>query len=102
MVGVATTNYASPQNNGHSVAFDAVAFDQEECSLDTLIVEAGTSEGIYLAQFDMDRIRAYRQQEIWGNAFRRPHRYCLLTSMEVAEPFHRVKADGQPFERAKR
>ena len=102
MVGVAMTNYASPQHNGHSVAFDAVAFDQEEHSQDTLIIEAGKSEGIYLAQFDMDRIRAYRQRETWGNAFRRPHRYHLLTSTEVEEPFHRVQADGEPFERAKR
>ena len=30
MVGVAMTNYAAPQANGHSVAFDAVAFDDNE------------------------------------------------------------------------
>jgi hypothetical protein len=30
MVGAAMTNCAAPQENGHSVAFDAVAFDENE------------------------------------------------------------------------
>ena len=80
MVGVAMTNYAAPQQNGHSIAFDAVAFDENGDARDTLIIEAGEAEGVYLAQFDMDKIRAYREREVWGNAFRRPHRYHLLTS----------------------
>lgn len=102
MLAVAMTNYASPQHNGHSVAFDGVAFDEKENSTNTLIVEAGEGEGIFLAQFDMDRIRAYRKREIWGNAFRRPHRYQLLASLAVEEPFHRTMADGKPFERVER
>jgi N-carbamoylputrescine amidase len=102
MVGVAMTNYAGPQYKGHSVAFDAVAFDEEGNSVNMLIVEAGESEGVYLAQFDMDRIRAYRRREVWGTAFRMPHRYQLLTSLKVEEPFHRTRVDGEPFERTKR
>ena len=90
MVGVAMTNYAAPQENGHSVAFDAVAFD-EEGPVDSLIVEAGEGEGVYLAQFDLDRIRAYREREVWGNAFRKPRCYNLLTSDEVSAPFMRKK-----------
>lgn len=92
MVGVAMTNYAAPQENGHSVAFDAVAFDENEKAVDTLIVEAGESEGVYLAEFDMDRIRKYREHEVWGNAFRKPRCYDLLTSPEVEEPFIRTSA----------
>ena len=92
MVGVAMTNYAAPQENGHSVAFDAVAFDENERAFDSLIIEAGESEGLYLATFDMDRIRDYREREVWGNAFRRPRRYDLLTSLEVEEPFIREDA----------
>jgi predicted amidohydrolase len=92
MVGVAMANYAAPQANGHSVAFDAVAFDEEERSRDTLIVEAGESEGVYMAQFDMDRIRAYRRHEVWGNAFRKPRLYPLLTSAEIEPPFVRTSA----------
>lgn len=92
MVGVAMANYAAPQANGHSVAFDAVAFDENGDAVDTLIVEAGASEGVYLAKFDLDKIRAYRGREVWGNGFRRPRCYGLLTSLEVKEPFVRAKA----------
>jgi N-carbamoylputrescine amidase len=102
MVGVAMANYAAPQDNGHSVAFDPIAFDLNGNARDTLVVEAGESEGIYLAHFDMDEIRSYRRRETWGNAFRRPHRYGLLTSLEVEEPFVRVDASGEAYERSKR
>ena len=93
MVGVAMTNYAAPQNNGHSVAFDAVAYpviDGE--ARDTLIIEAGETEDVYLASFDMNSIRAYREREAWGNAYRRPRLYEMLTSTEVEPPFVRTDA----------
>lgn len=93
MVGVAMTNYAAPQNNGHSVAFDGVAFDEAYGNpANDLVIEAGEREGIYIAEFDMDRIRAYRERETWGNAFRKPRCYGLLTSPEVEEPFIRKSA----------
>ena len=92
MVGVAMANYAAPQENGHSVAFSPVAFDEAGHSLDPLIVEAGAEEGVYLAEFDMDAIRDWRKREVWGNAYRRPVRYTLLTSPQVEEPFIRADA----------
>jgi predicted amidohydrolase len=92
MVGVAMANYAAPQENGHSVAFSPVAFDEAGHSLDPLIVEAGAEEGIYLAEFDMDAIRDWRKREVWGNAYRKPGRYTLLTSPQVEEPFVRTDA----------
>jgi predicted amidohydrolase len=92
MVGVAMTNYAAPQCNGHSAAFDAVAFGINEKALDTLIIEAGEEEGVYLAEFNMDKMRVYREREVWGNAYRKPHRYGLLTSPEVQHPFIRGKS----------
>lgn len=93
MVGVAMTNYAAPQNNGHSVAFDAVGYSEPDGPpRDTLIVEAGEREGIYLAEFDLDSIRAYRQPETWGNAYRRPRSYSLLTDTNVQPPFVRPDA----------
>ncbi|MCH8108958.1 MAG: carbon-nitrogen hydrolase family protein [Chloroflexi bacterium] len=91
MVGLAMTNYAAPWCNGHSVAFDAVAFDADGESLDTLIVEAGEEEGISLAEFDMDSIRSYQARETWGNAYRKPRSYGLLASDEVQHPFIRAK-----------
>ena len=93
MVGVAMTNYAAPQNNGHSVAYDAVAYpviDGEP--RDTLIIEAGESEDVYMATFDLDSIRAYREREAWGNAYRRPRYYGALTATEVQPPFVRSDA----------
>ena len=92
MVGVALANYAAPQANGHSIAFDAVAFDENGDAVDTLIVEAGASEGVYLAEFDLDEIRAYREREVWGNGFRKPRCYDQLISQEVNEPFIRQSA----------
>lgn len=102
MVGVAMTNYAAPQYNGHSVAYHPVAYDRDGTSLDLLIVEAGGAEGVYLATFDLDSLRDFRSREAWGNAFRRPHRYQALLSPEVAEPFARVAADGTPYPRLNR
>lgn len=92
MVGVAMANYAAPQENGHSVAFDAVTFDEKGDAVDTMIVEAGEGEGVYLAEFDMDKIRTYREREALGNAFRKPRCYDLLISQEVNDPFIRASA----------
>jgi len=93
MVGVAMANYASPQNNGHSVAFDAVAYPvMDGEARDTLLVEAGEAEGVYMARFDMDAIRSYRNRESWGNAYRRPRLYGALIDPEVRPPFVRPDA----------
>jgi predicted amidohydrolase len=92
MVGVAMANYAAPQENGHSVAFDGIAFDEHEGSRDMCLVEAGADEGVYLARFDIDRLRAYRSVESWGNAYRKPRCYGLLTSEAVEPPFVRPDA----------
>ncbi len=89
MVGIALTNYAAPQANGHSVAFDPIAFENDETSRDSLVVEAGSAEGVFIADFDMERIRSFRERESWGTAYRKPRSYSLLTSEEVRPPFVR-------------
>jgi predicted amidohydrolase len=91
MTALAMTNYAAPQQNGHSVAYDGIAFGVEG-SRDMLVVEAGEVEGVYLARLDLDRLRAYRAHEVWGNAFRRPRLYSGLIDESVAPPFHRDSA----------
>lgn len=92
MVGIATANYAygQPDCNGHSSAFDGMAYSPG-CveSRDTLVLEAGEAEGIYLAAFPMDKLREYRSSEVHGNAYRRPSKYSLLVSPEINEPFVR-------------
>ena len=100
MVGIATANYAygQPDCNGHSSAFDGVAYGEIRPGVvearDTLVVEAGEGEGIFLAAFPMDTIRAYRQSEVHGDAYRRPSRYRLLTEEIRQEPFIREDYRG--------
>lgn len=98
MLGIATCNYpyGQPDCNGHSSAFDGVAYGEIRPGVvearDTLVIEAGEAEGIYLASFPMDTLRAYRAQEVHGNAYRRPSKYGLLLSETVEPPFRRPDA----------
>jgi predicted amidohydrolase len=101
MVAVALTNYPAPHDNGHSIAFDGIAYDAHG-SRDMRVIEAGEEEGVYLARFDLDAIRDHRRREVWGNAFRRPHRYGALVSEEVQPPFLRVDERGEPYPRVRR
>ena len=92
MLGIATCNYpiSVPNCNGHSNAFDGVAYLPERSdSRDTCILEADESEGVWIAVFDMDMIRNYRRKEIHGNAYRHPCKYGILCSEEINEPFVR-------------
>ncbi|WBY64055.1 carbon-nitrogen hydrolase family protein [Thermocaproicibacter melissae] len=95
MIGVATANYpvGQPDCNGHSSAFDGIAYrPSEPVSRDMLVVEAGEREGIYIADFPVDELRNYRQREVHGNAYRHPEKYHLLVSKTVEEPFLRSDA----------
>ena len=99
MVGIATANYphGQPDCNGHSSAYDWMAYRPGDSgSRDTLIVEAGEAEGIYIARFPMDELRDYRRREVHGNAYRRPEMYYALVSEEKAEPFIREHRSGDP------
>lgn len=92
MMGIATCNYPSPKPdcNGHSSAFDGAAYlPGLSGSRDTCILEAGEKAGIYLAEFDMDMLRAYRETEVHGNAYRRPELYGQIVSLEKHSPFIR-------------
>lgn len=92
MTGIATVNYpyGKPDCNGHSTAFDGIAYRVDGSGgRDTLVIEAGEREGIYIADFPIDDMREYRRREVHGNAFRRPKVYGPLTDMTVNEPFIR-------------
>lgn len=91
MVGVAMANYPG-KGWGGSCAFSPVVFDENGNCLDNTIVKADDmSEDILIAEFDMNRIRAYRKRETWGNAYRKPAAYSDLVSFEVKKPFIRNK-----------
>lgn len=93
VVGVAMANYPGPKYKGRSVAFTP----EGEC-----LVEAGRKEGIYLARFDMAAIRARRAKTIHGNAYRRPHRYSPLVSMEKNPLWNRLDGNGEPWNASER
>ena len=93
MLALAMTNYASPKNNGHSIAFDGMVYlVPDGAPRDTLIIEAGENEDVFIATLDVDSIRAYRQRESWGNAYRRPRLYGSITDERVESPFIRPDA----------
>ncbi len=80
MLAIALANYAGAEHQGHSMAFDGLAFTEDGISRDMCVIEAGEAEGVYLAEFNLDALRAYRQREVWGNKVRRTSSYKLLTA----------------------
>lgn len=91
MVGVAMANYPG-KGWGCSCAFSPIVFDENGNCLDNIIVKADDmSEDILIAEFDMNRIRTYRERETWGNTYRKPAAYSDLVSFEVKKPFIRNK-----------
>ncbi len=68
-----------------------ISFDRDG-SRDMLLVQGGDQEGILLAEFDLEPLIKYRQQEVWGAAFRKPARYQALLSQKSNHPFIRSAA----------
>ena len=92
MLAIATCSYPDsvPDCNGGSSVFDGVAYLPElEGSRDTCILQANGTEGIYLAELDLEQLRHYRASEVHGNAFRRPQKYGLLLDKSISSPFIR-------------
>ena len=102
MLAVATCNYPAgvPDCNGCSTVFDGVAYappgfeapGEEDAAgeRDMCILRAGGEEGVYLARLNLARLRAYRESEVHGNAYRRPEKYGLLVSEKIEAPFMRA------------
>ena len=81
MLAVATCNYPAgqPDCNGRSTVFDGVAWLEDEPGVrDMCVFEAPEAEGVYLAQVDMEQLRAYRENEVMGDRYRRPETYGPL------------------------
>lgn len=91
MLGFATANYALPACNGRSVAYDGMAYEEGH-SRNMQLVQAGESETVVLARFDIARLRQYRIEESYGNKWRRPSQYDLIGSQTGVVPeFERIK-----------
>lgn len=92
MLAIATCNYpdAVPDCNGGSSVFDGVAYlPEQDGSRDMCLLQADGAEGIYLAELDLEQLRRYRENEVHGNAYRRPRKYGLLLDEAVEPPFVR-------------
>jgi len=97
MMGIATCNYPAPHPdcNGHSSAYDGVAYwDTCPGSRDMQILLAPETEGVYMAAFDLEMMRTYRQREVHGNCYRRPEQYAILTEDSKSFPF--IRSDFRP------
>ena len=79
--------------NGHSCVFNV---DGKE------VLMAGEKVGVHMAEIDLGAIRDFRETTIYGNAFRRPHKYESIISTEVDEPFIRNNSQGKSFIRTER
>lgn len=92
MTAIATCNYpnAVPDCNGGSSVFDGVAyFSESGGSRDMCILQADGKEDIYIAKLDLEQLRAYRESEVHGNAYRHPKKYGILVDTRIEKPFIR-------------
>ena len=89
MCGVAMAN-PNGKNAGNSCAYSPICWDSNgECVDNTLLLADAYSEGLFYAEFDMDKIRAYREREMIGNTFRKVKSYSELLNDEIQYPFVR-------------
>lgn len=89
VMGVAMTNYPAPAQNGRSVAYSANG---------KVLVMADDAPGIYYAEFDVEEIRKRRAKTIHGVAYRRPHRYGILSEQAREPIWNRTDGIGEPYE----
>lgn len=89
MVGVAMAN-PNGENEGNSCAFSPICWDGDgKCVDNVLLMADALSEGLFYAEFDMDKIRSYREREMLGNTYRKVDAYHALLEKHIAYPFVR-------------
>lgn len=89
MVGVAMAN-PNGENAGNSCAFSPICWDDDgNCADNVLLMADDLTEDLFYAEFDMDKIRSYRENEMMGNTFRKVKAYGLLLNEKIEYPFMR-------------
>ncbi|GFZ31650.1 hydrolase [Clostridium zeae] len=89
MVGVAMSN-PPRKNAGCSCAFSPITWDEDGIPIDNIITLADAeTEDVFLAEFDLEKIRTYRNREMMGNTFRKVRAYSELLNDTIKEPFKR-------------
>jgi N-carbamoylputrescine amidase len=91
-VGVAMANYAAPQLDGSSVAFDVNGATK---------LHAGSEEGVFITEFDLKRIREWRRIER-SNIWRRPEIYGALCDKATIDPLAQSRIDTISEEKRRR
>ena len=99
-VVIAMTNYpkSHPDCDGRSIGISALAFgdtlpsrisptNRQAPYRDTVLVEAGVEAGIYDFAVDLDELRRYRRNAIWGAAHRRVDAYGDLVADGFGKDF---------------
>lgn len=88
MVGIVMANYPGI-GWGQSCAYSPIVFDENGYVDNELFRANDIDEDIFIVEFDIDKIRKYRKEETWGNAYRKVKSYNELLSKEIREPFIR-------------
>lgn len=89
MFGVVMAN-PPYENAGNSCAFSPIAWDDDgNCANMELFIADELSEKIYIADYNIEELRDYRNSEMMGNTFRKVDAYEGLLSKEIKEPFIR-------------
>jgi len=88
------TNYPNTHidGNGRSLAISPIAWERDPTSAhpryrETLLLDTGPEPGIHYCSFDLDAIRDYRQNSIWGNTFRHPQAYGPIVDPKLVPPY---------------
>jgi predicted amidohydrolase len=93
-LALAMTNYPQTHQdgNGRSLAISPVAWELDGDNprsryRETLLLQTGAAPGIFYCNFDLDDIRHYRNNAIWGLTHRRPDAYTNLINPGLVPPY---------------
>lgn len=87
IVGIVTVNYAT--DGGKSSAFSPIARDENKKEVDNQILVMDEKESIQIVEFNLEKIRNYRERETLGDAYRKPLFYKYISEEHVKKPFIR-------------
>lgn len=89
MTGVVMANPPG-KNSGNSCAFTPICWDDNGTCVDNTVFLADADyHGLLFADFDLERLRRYRNSEMMGNTFRKVAAYAKLLDATITEPFIR-------------
>lgn len=90
MAGIVMAN-PNGENAGCSCAYSPICWDEDGICIDnTIFLADSLTEGLYYGEFDLARLRDYREHEMMGNTFRKVKAYKELLSEEIRYPFIRA------------